>query len=250
MKPIIAITSAQEYNSILHLSTDKGRDLCWYYLSDNYANSVTAAGGIPMLLLDYADREDLCRLLAQADGLLISGGNDVDPQFYGEVDQGVCGSLMPQKDAQEIFLVREMLKQRKPLLGICRGMQIFNVAMGGTLYPHLPSQGSFHGHALINYPMQTASHRVSITAGTQLATVFSKQSLPVNSFHHQGIHMLGSSLRVSARAEDGLIEAIEHVDARFAIGVQWHPEKMFDDPAQQALFQAFIRACANGGKKA
>ena len=219
----------------------------WHSLSENYVRSVEEAGGIPLLLPVYRDRRDLERALALADGVFLTGGNDLDPLRYGEVDRGLCGPIDPERDGQELHLVRYILERTdKPLLCVCRGMQVLNAALGGSLYQDLAGEGGFWPHMKRSYPMNAPSHTVTLEGDSLLFRIFRQETLAVNSFHHQGVRTPGAGLRVTARSEDGVAEALELPDRLFVLGVQWHPEKMYDSQQQKLLFSAFVAQCAAG----
>lgn len=225
-----------------------GRVLDWarggYAVPEGYVASLRRAGARPLLLPPAPDvaAEDL---LAPFDALVLAGGGDVDPARYGGGNHhpAVYG-LDPVRDQMELDLVRAAIAMRLPTLAICRGMQVLNVALGGTLHQHLPDlQGlDLHGH-----PTRQSSvlHDVKIAAGTRLATACGQEMLRCTSHHHQGVDRLGDGLAAVAWSGDGLVEGIEmsHSDDGWIVGVQWHPEMTAaeDDP-QQALFEAVSRS--------
>lgn len=176
-----------------------------------------------------------------ADGLLLVGGTDVNPKLYGADVQPETQSPDDERDAFEVGVLDEALRRELPVFAICRGMQLLNVHAGGTLYQHLPSPR--------HNPIQDASfaHEVQIEPGTLLASISGQPQLHVNSYHHQAADEVGKDLRVSARdAEDGTVEALEHADREFILGVQWHPEDLvFELPEQLRLFQQFAKRIHN-----
>jgi putative glutamine amidotransferase len=166
------------------------------------------------------------------DGLLVTGGTDVDPAVYGQTPQPETQQPDKPRDELERRLIHEALVHDLPTLCICRGMQMFNVVHGGTLIQHLEPA----------HPHKQDEHNVDIVPETKLAQIVLAPRIPVNSRHHQAVGGLGSGLTISARADDGIIEAIEHPNKRFVIAVQWHPEDRMDAPADRRIFEAFREA--------
>ncbi len=211
----------------------------------SYADAILAAGGTPLLLPVTTDATVLAHYASIVDGFLFTGGDDVDPRCYGEDQIYACGEVHPLRDRYELALCRLALASGKPVLGICRGIQLINVACGGTLYQDLPSQKPgciCHGQ---KQPSCYASHAVQIAPGSRLHALFGDSAL-VNSHHHQAVKALGANLRVTADAHDGVIEAFEGTDGRYLIGVQWHPERLVtreENAAHKALFADFAAAC-------
>ncbi|GAA2907088.1 hypothetical protein GCM10010517_73440 [Streptosporangium fragile] len=192
------------------------------YFAD-YSAAVAAAGGVPVLL-PFDTHPEL--VADRLDGVVLAGGEDVDPRRYGGTPSPFQTLLDPVRDEYEITLVRTALERRLPLLGICRGSQLLNVALGGTLVPHLPPD-SGEGHSYLGYPRGHRSHPVRVAEGSRTAGVLGTD-LAVNSYHHQAVDRVGAGLRAVAHAPDGVVEAIE-MDGAPVIGVQWHPE-MFAEP--------------------
>lgn len=187
-------------------------------------------------------------MLDNVDGLILSGGEDIDPKYYNKRAIAEVGLIIPKRDKQDLFCARYMIeKTNKPLLGICRGAQVMNVALGGTLYQHLPSSG-FEHHSMINYPSFEVSHYVQIQEDSLLYSITKTNVIGVNSYHHQAVETVAPSLRVVATSvEDNLCEAIELKGAnskRFVLGVQWHPEKMACQiKVHQEIINAFVNSC-------
>ncbi len=214
------------------------------YLNSAYLVAVQQGGGAPLLLpplLDESRRELFDRL----DGVLLTGGGDVDPARFNEPRHPTASGVSAARDGLELALVEFALDRRLPLLAICRGLQVLNVALGGTLYQDVPTEpGTAIEHSQ-EAPRHEPSHAVKVTPGSRLSRVLGVDSLRVNSFHHQAIKALGTGLQAVAVAEDGLIEGAELEDpSRFVLGVQWHPEDLA--PHQQAagrLFRALRDAC-------
>lgn len=216
-------------------------------LNDSYIRAVTEAGGIPVLLPNNADLSGLDTLVEKLDGFLLSGGDDIDPAYFGERANEKLGTIVPQRDRFELALARKVLETtHKPLLGICRGLQVMNVAMGGSLYQDLTSAG-FPSHSLSMYPRNEVTHGIQILPGTRLAQIMGDGTGRVNSFHHQAIKKLADGFVCAARSlPDDLIEAIEVQGDRFAVGVQWHPEELTEREEAKALICQFILAAQNG----
>ncbi len=198
-------------------------------LAQGYYESVLRAGGIPMVLPPYNDAEALCQTLDKVDGILLSGGGDINPLLLGEEPIPGLHSICPQRDEMELLLVREAYNRQIPMLGICRGIQTLVAALGGTLYQDLNTQ--YSEAPLVKHDQDLdrayASHSVKLEEGSTLARLFpeaKEKGLPVNSFHHQAVRTPGSLLRVAAKATDGVIEAVESNEFKSIIGVQWHPE--------------------------
>jgi putative glutamine amidotransferase len=220
-------------------------------LSDDYAQGVERAGGIPVVI-PYVEDPETVRLLARRlDGLLLAGGEDVDPARYGESPRVGLGTVIPERDELELRLFHEMMALGKPILGICRGIQLINVALGGTLYQDLPREWS--GRTAHNQKARRdhVSHAVRVKPGTRLSSLLGgREQLHCNSFHHQAIRDLGHGLMPVAWDEDGLVEGVEHTLHPFLVAVQWHPENLWRRyPEFAGLFQGLVAAaqsCAAG----
>jgi putative glutamine amidotransferase len=216
-------------------------------VKESYVTAVRQAGGIPVILAPRELTPVIDETLEHLDGVLLTGGKDVDPCHYGEPVWNETVQLEPERDALELPLVRAAFERDRPLLAICRGCQVLNVALGGSLWQDLPSQ---QPEALGHYqqaPRDAVTHDVLIVPGSQLAVVldrFSREPLPANTFHHQAVRDVAPALAVSAQAVDGTIEAIEAPARRFFLGVQWHPEELLARPAHRRLFEAFVAAAA------
>jgi len=220
---------------------------CWV-MSQRYVQVLVGAGAIPWVIpLLQHDEATLRAIYARTDALFLPGGVDIDPTTYGETVTAACGRTDPARDWTELLLTRWALADRKPVLAVCRGAQILNVAVGGTLYQDI---GAEYPAALPHDRFPTGgrrrddlSHDVRLAPGSRLATLLETDVLPVNSMHHQGIARLAPGLTAVAHAGDGLIEGVEGADDRFVLGVQWHPEDLVDvDPRMRRLFDAFIAA--------
>lgn len=252
MKPIIGITANYSFDGESEFAEGIGaREQEWQLLADDYVASVVRAGGVPLILPVVRGPEGSAvveQMAASVDGVLFSGGSDVDPLRFGQRSAGKTGGVVPERDEQEFALVRRLLEHTdKPILGVCRGIQLINAALGGTLIQHIPDAG-FCSHSLAMYPRQVPSHTVNVEQGSLLHALTGRDSLGVNSFHHMAVDACAPALKVTARAEDGVIEAVELADnseGRFFLAVQWHPEMMaWADSVQQGIITAFVASCA------
>ena len=235
-QPLIGITSGV---------TDNSSGVQVSQLGQAYCTAIIKAGGIPLIIPIGLDEQRLSMLLTQLDGVLLSGGGDIDPQrFNGQPHPKVYG-ISPERDDLELSLVHMALAVDKPLLAICRGIQVLNVALGGELYTHIQDQveSSLKHDWFPKFPRDKIAHTVSLKCESKLDLIYGADEIRVNSLHHQGISRVGKGLMATAFAPDGLVEGLEAVNATFALGVQWHPECLPDDPGSQKLFQALIQAC-------
>ncbi|GAB4505343.1 MAG: gamma-glutamyl-gamma-aminobutyrate hydrolase family protein [Anaerolineales bacterium] len=234
MRPLIGITTSQSKNA---------DDLPAVMMLQAYVYAVLQAGGAPVLLPSMLAEAGWEAVYARLDGLLFSGGADLAPSLFdGQPHPRIYG-VDPLRDAVELSLFLAAVREGKPLLGICRGMQLVNVALGGSLYTHLPDQ--FPGALDHDYPGHLRSvrvHQVSLEPGTRLAEICGESLLQVNSLHHQGLKEVAGGLRVTAYAPDGLVEAVELPEHPFALAVQWHPEWLTDQQPTRNLFRAFVEA--------
>lgn len=204
-----------------------------------YIESLARAGA-GMRWIELSDPEQAVQDALTCDGLLLPGGGDMDPKFYGQERIPACGEPNLLRDAAEPLLLRAFLAADKPVLGICRGIQVLNAVLGGDLYQdikpfeHLPHNDHW-----------AKVHTVTVRRGTLLSRILGQDTVLVNSQHHQAVDRVAPGFTLAALSEDGIVEAIEKPDARFCLGVQWHPEWLSDaDPAMQRLFDAFVNACS------
>ena len=204
-----------------------------------YMESLARAGA-GMRWVELNDPEQAVQDALTCDGLLLPGGGDMDPKFYGQERIPDCGEPNLLRDAAEPLLLRAFLAADKPVLGICRGIQVMNAVLGGDLYQdikpfeHLPHNGHW-----------AKVHTVTVRRGTLLSRILGQDTVLVNSQHHQAVDRVAPGFTLAALSEDGIVEAIEKPDAGFCLGVQWHPEWLSDaDPAMQSLFDAFVNACS------
>lgn len=207
----------------------------------NYSEAVVEAGGLPLMVanLEPALAEGYA---AAADALLLTGGGDIDPARFGAAPDQELGSVDPERDAFELELYRAFREAGKPVLGVCRGVQLINVAHGGTLHQHLPAVSATWQHDQRDY-RGLPSHEVQVEAGSLLARAFGSTTIRTNSYHHQAVDQVGAGLKVVARAGDGIVEAVEAEAGSLVLGVQWHPEMTFKYlNEQRAPFDVLLQA--------
>ena len=231
MKPIIGVTP---------LWDDEKQSL---WMLPGYMDGIARAGGIPMMLPLAVEGEDASRLTDLCDGILLTGGHDISPALYGEspLEDLVCAC--PERDRLESIMLRQAIRADKPVLGICRGIQFINAALGGTLYQDLPLQHPSDVEHHQTAPYDRPSHEVDILADTPLRACLGAARIAVNSYHHQAVRALADSLAPMAVAPDGLIEAVFRPQSRFLWAVQWHPEFSFrTDESSRRIFRAFVEA--------
>ena len=242
-KPLIGCTT---YRKIV----DQDPPLDIIGLMPSYIDAVVAAGGIPVMIPLGLSAENVLAILQRVDGILLPGGGDIDPSEYALNGNGIGKSYSVDKDRDrvELLVAQTAVSTQKPLLAICRGIQVLNVALGGTLWEDIEAEKP-DAMAHDNYrkmPRNHLAHTVNIAPDSCLAQLIGTQQTAVNSLHHQGIRDLAPNLTVSATADDGLIEAVEIPGHPFTLGVQWHPENLiYDLPPMLSLFQGLINASAN-----
>ena len=235
MKPLIGIAADRALSKTHAFKVE---------IPEKYAESIIRAGGIPLLIPLGLSQDDLEELALRLDGILLAGGGDIDPMlFNGEPHPDLYG-IKPERDRQEIDLAHLALRTNMPLLGICRGVQVMNVAMQGGLFTHILDQlpGALQHSTPKNLPRDHIHHKIQIEAGSRLDQIIQMKTIPVNSHHHQGLDKTAQGLHVSAYAPDGLIEAVELPGEPFFLGVQWHPEWLQEHAHANALFSAFCQA--------
>ena len=216
------------------------------YLNSSYVRAVQQAGGVPIPLPPTLNRDSLRAIYQLLDGVLLTGGGDVDSKRFGELPHPTLFDVVPERDELEIQLVDWAASEKKPLLAICRGIQVLNVAFGGNLYQDVASDpGTKLSHSQ-GEPKDQPSHPVTITSGSFLADILGRDELEVNSLHHQAVKALGRGLLPDAHAPDGIIEGVELAErdpGHFLLGVQWHPEELIERaPEARRLFQRFVEA--------
>lgn len=238
MNPVIGISTN-------FLTVDKGKFLGMerIYVNKDYVDAVNKAGGVPLLLPPVEDAETVCRYVRLCDGFILSGGGDINPALYGETPHPKLEEFHSALDRSQWLLTQEILRADKPLLAVCRGVQLLNVVQGGTLWQDVSA---------IDHPVMLHSqfsprgdlfHPVDIVQGSILHRLFGDK-LEVNSFHHQCLKEPGKGLKITATAPDGIIEAVEMPERRFVIGIQWHPEMLLSaSDTMLPLFRQLMLAC-------
>jgi putative glutamine amidotransferase len=217
-------------------------------LRRTYIDAVASAGGAPFLIPLVDDEEVMRALYERIDGLLLSGGGDIEPSRYGEEPIPELGSTDPLRDTVELWLARWAAADGKPILGICRGVQMLNVALGGTLYQDIPAQLDselVHDSSYTRQDWAYMAHDLRLDPNSKLAQFFGTTNFPTNSLHHQSLKALGSGIKAVGWAPDGVVEAVEGRNGHFMVGVQCHPEALQGaaDPRWRALFQGFVESC-------
>lgn len=212
-------------------------------VANAYVKAVYAAGGLPFHIPCLPGEDVVAQLLPQLDGVVLTGGADVDPLHFGQLSRPGLGRISPERDALELPLARAAMASGLPVLAVCRGVQVLNVAAGGTLYQDLYSEmpGALKHNQ--QAPRWYSTHPVELVPNTLLHRLAGQPTIYVNSFHHQAIRQVAPALKVTGRAPDGVIEAVELPSARFIVGVQWHPEAMIDSEDHAGrLFQELVAA--------
>lgn len=247
MKPLIGICANYLSNDTAGLEAGIGaKHQEWQLLADDYIVAIERAGGIPVILPITEDIETLTTLIEKLDGVLFSGGSDIDPNFYGEYPRFGLGMIEPKRDIHEVRLAQKVLFETTlPVLGICRGMQLLTVATGGTLFQDLSSQKPEGiNHSVPKAVRHHAFHPVKIEKESILFDIYQVEEIGVNSFHHQAVKELGKGFKTTMTAPDGIVEGMEWEDSRFVVAVQWHPEMMEGQVASiRPIFTAFVQAC-------
>ena len=221
---------------------DDDKNSLW--MLPGYMEGVAAAGGLPVMLPLTDDKETLAQACAMCDGFLLTGGHDVSPWVYGAEDPNhLCGTC-EARDRMEQIVLQTALEAKKPVLGICRGIQFLNAALGGTLYQDLPTEHASSVDHHQTMPYDRPQHSVTLLPDTPLHTLLCRDTLPVNSYHHQAVKQVAPCLVPMAVSEDGLVEALYHPNQPFCWAVQWHPEFSWKvDAASRKIFEAFVGAC-------
>jgi putative glutamine amidotransferase len=216
-------------------------------IGEQYLQAVEAGGGIPLLIHLTRDPAVLDAHYQRCDGLLFAGGGDIDPAIFGQARHPKLGTVEPLRDQVELALARRAIDDSKPVLGICRGIQLLNIALGGTLYQDIPSElpaASDHYASAKEAGRTYLAHALTLEPGSWLAARLGAHELMVNTFHHQALRDIAPGLRVTGRAPDGVIEAVEGIGPSLVIGVQCHPEGLWQsaDPRWASLFSGFVDA--------
>lgn len=232
--PLIGITSSVGKNKDDHPTV---------YLLQAYVDAIQNAGGIPVIIPNSIATTEWDVLYQRLDGILFSGGGDIQTDLFNGSDHPLVDGVEPARDATEMAFLRAAATDGKPFLGICRGAQLMNVALGGTLYTHIHDQ--FSGQIQHDYPgnrRKALVHPVNVNEDSHAAEIFGETLLHVNSLHHQGLKDIAPNLNAVAHAPDGLVEMVELPDHPYALAVQWHPEWLTDQEPMRKLFQSFIHA--------
>lgn len=214
-------------------------------LSAHYVHAIRAAGGIPLLIPNQLEQAEMQEALPRLGGILFTGGGDIRAELFNGAPHPKVDEVDDARDALELPLLRRVAEDGKPFLGICRGLQVTNVALGGTLYTHIADQrpGALRHDLYPNIPRDTLAHEVRIEQDSRMGEIVGTPVLHVNSLHHQGIKDLAPALKPVACAPDGLIEAVELPGHPFGLAVQWHPEWLTSQPEMRNLFRRFVEAC-------
>ncbi|MCB9832013.1 MAG: gamma-glutamyl-gamma-aminobutyrate hydrolase family protein [Planctomycetes bacterium] len=240
-RPVIGVSSRKIYY------THNDRPYPRFGVSMHYVQAVEAAGGAPLMLPLSQSGDVLKQLLGVCDGLLLTGGFDLDPSWYGEEPHRRIAQINPLRDITEMILTKEALERDMPIFGVCRGMQVLNVAAGGNLYQDLESQ--VKGEVLLHFQKLTEefpSHSIRIEKGSWLHHVTNSESVRVNSYHHQAVKDIAPGFRITARATDGVVEAMSSDRHFFAHGVQWHPELTYTNlDFNLAMFRSHVEAAGH-----
>lgn len=242
-RPLIGIPAAtltdQEY-----IATPTQR------FNGNYPAALAACGATPLIIPVNLPEEALADTFQRLDGLCLAGGVDVDPAHYDEAHHPDLGHVDAARDVTELTLARWALAADLPILGICRGIQLLNVAAGGSLYQHIPAQlpqAARHDYRLAESAWERPTHRVRVHKNSQLARTLGAGEVLTNSFHHQAVKRVAAGFQAVAWTDDGIVEGIEDPARQFTLAVQWHPEGMFrTDPYARRIFEAFVKAACDG----
>jgi putative glutamine amidotransferase len=224
-----------------------------FAMGKNYVRSLIECGAVPVMLPTGLDMQSVREMYAQADGVLLSGGSDIDPVLFGEERHPETDGIDAERDGVEMAITQWAMQDDKPAFFICRGIQVQNVALGGSLIQDIPTQWpaasrlEHRGHK-IGAARDEVLHEVCVEPNCKLASIIGAGNIGTNSFHHQALGRLGHGLVITSRAPDGIIESVEAPGRRWFVGVQWHPEEMTAGrPDMMALFQSFTDACSDKG---
>lgn len=231
-KPLIGVTT---YNTVNKFDRDISA------VQHTYIRAVAQGGGIPVLIPAILEDQDRMELYSRLQGVLFSGGGDISLKYFKGDEHPKIADVDDYRDVTELTLLKRSANDGKPFLAICRGVQVMNVALGGTLYTHIPDQfDTSIEHSQDEFT--TIAHPVNIDEDSRMAEIFGETLLQVNSLHHQALKDVASSLKVVGHAPDGVIEAVELLGHPYGMGVQWHPEWLTDQPVMRRLFKSFVDA--------
>ncbi len=237
--PLIGITTNQVFMGRMQLPR--------IALNTSYIRAVQKAGGVPVMIPVGIHADDFDALLGAMDGILFTGGVDINPARYGAAMHSHITEVDLERDEMEVGMLKWAVQNKKPFMGICRGIELVNVALGGTLYTHLYDQlpnTLYHTCYEGDLPRNFLAHPVNTEANSQLQKILGPETW-VNSLHHQGIRTVGEGLRATAHSSDGLVEGVELTGFPFGVAVQWHPEELTHIDCMMNLFKAFIQASSN-----
>ena len=249
MKPLIGITAKLSFDDNIGVITNLGcKNQSWLLLPNDYVSSVEQLGGIPIIIPIINDYKTSFSIIEKIDGIIFSGGNDVNPKYYNEEAEFEYKNLVDKLDELEVNLYKKVLLETSmPILGICRGLQLINIAHGGSLFQEM-RMGEYPKHTYSKEPLSkdVLAHDVSIKEDSLLFKIVEEKNILTNSFHHQSIKKIGEGLRINAISEDGIVEGIEGIEDRFLLGVQWHPEMLApndsaNDIYSRRIFEYFIK---------
>ncbi len=236
--PIIGVTTHQGKND---------KDLPIITLMRSYADALIEAGGVPVLIPSNLTDRFYQTLCGRLDGILFTGGGDIGIDRLSNKSHLHVSDVDSERDSIEFSLLDILMQEEKPFLGICRGFQVINVGLGGSLFTHIEDQmpGALKHDYYPDFPRTHLAHMVKVKSGSSLANIIGETDLSVNSLHHQGAKIIPSVLKPVAYSSDGLVEALELPNYPFGIGVQWHPECLTDQPASRRIFRAFVEAASS-----
>lgn len=237
MKPMIGVTASLDGTTVK--------------VQRENIEAIELSGGIPVIVPYYKQEESISELVYSLDGLLLTGGGDIDPTLFGEEPIPQLGSITPERDWLEGILIKKFLTTKKPILGICRGCQILNITAGGGMYQDIYSQINRNLLQHVQQaPRNHPTHWVTIKKGTLFHEIMGQEKIKVNSFHHQAVYPLAPDFHIAAESSDGLIEAFESREHPFVMGLQWHPEDLFAVQLEaKKLFASFVEKCLEGKNK-